>query len=220
MITKGKRVRTGYDQARIGSVCRNLVNLQNAKKNCPPPWIAKKDKATPRICKKNEGTPLTCKKNKGTPLTCKKKWGYSSMQQWFHPIDGSVRQQSGEYPHFFLQKKKRVLLYAAEWFHPIDGSVRQLSGEYPHFFFASSRSTLIFFCTSRRRAIFFVSANLPIPTNWTSNSRSPVSVYRSGLKNITEQNSVGFRKVVTNTPRVETGIANVSDFSLRCLYIS
>ena len=23
--------------------------------------------------------------------------------EWFHPIDGSVRQLSGEYPHFFLQ---------------------------------------------------------------------------------------------------------------------
>ena len=102
-----QRVRTGYDQARIGSVCRNLVNLQNAKKNCPPPWIAKKDKATPRICKKKWGYSSNLQKKIRVLLWLAKKWGYSSMQQWFHPIDGSVRQQSGEYPHFFLQKKKR-----------------------------------------------------------------------------------------------------------------
>ena len=137
----------------------------------------------------------------------KKKWGYSSNLQkkmrvllwlakkmrvllyaaeWFHPIDGSVRQLSGEYPHFFFAKKMRVLLYAAEWFHPIDGSVWQLSGEYPHFFLQVLGVPSSFFALQGGGQFFFVSANLPIPTNWTSNSRSPVSVYRSGLKNKTQ----------------------------------
>ena len=93
--------------------------------------------------------------------------------EWFHPIDGSVRQLSGKYPHFFLQKKMRVLLYAAEWFHPIDGSVWQLSGEYPHFFLQVLGVPSSFFALQGGGQFFFVSANLPIPTNWTSNSRSP-----------------------------------------------
>ena len=105
------------------------------------------------------------------------------MQQWFHPIDGSVRQQSGEYPHFFLQKKKKRVLLCSRVISS-NRWLRQLSGEYPHFFLQVLGVPSSFFALQGGGQFFFVSANLPIPTNWTSNSRSPVSVYRSGLKKL------------------------------------